>query len=105
MTARVLEFVQKLKGKTRLTVEDATAPHYARKGELLWIQAAQSQLCQHPHFEWLMGQFGLFMDKHGVRRCGDCLSKAAIVKHPLLLPQQHNLATLVVRRAHLSTMV
>ena len=80
-----------------------TELNHARNCELLWIRAAQIQLCRNPHFEKLKGQFGLFLDKDGVWRCGGRLSKAEIpydVRHPILLPRQHHLATLVVRCAH-----
>ena len=42
------------------------------------------------YFEKLKGQFGLFLDKNGVWRCGGHLSKAEIpygMKHPILLPK------------------
>ena len=107
ITARVLEFIHKLKMKTKNTVEDDTVsaePNHTQRAELLWIRAAQVQLLQDPHFEKLKGQFGLFLDENGVWRCGGRLSKAEIpygVKHPILLPRQHHLTTLVVRCAHL----
>lgn len=107
ITGRVLEFVHRLRMKPRHTVEEDTASaelNPNQRAELLWIRAAQVQLLQDPHFEKLKGQFGLFVDEEGVWRCGGRLSKAEIpygVKHPILLPRQHHLTTLVVRRAHL----
>ena len=92
--------------KTRHTVAEDTAstePNHAQRAELIWSRAAQIQLLQDPHFEKLKGQFGFFLDENGVWRCGGRLSKAEIpygVKHPILLPRQHHLTTLVVQRAH-----
>ena len=104
----MLEFVHKLKLKSWSAVKgDATSeepnPNHIQRAELLWIQAAQVKLLQDPHFEKLKGQFGLFLDENGVWRIGGRLSKAELpysVKHPILLPRQHHLTTLVVRRAH-----
>ena len=106
VTARVPEFINALKRRMKPAdnLESAvTELNHATNCELLWIRAAQIQLCRDPHFEKLKGQFGLFLDKDGVWRCGGRLSKAEIpydVRHPILLPQQHHLATLVVTRAH-----
>ena len=106
ITVRVLEFIHRLKVKTKHAVEHdaaSTEPNHIQRTELLWIRAAQTQLLQDAHFEKLKGQFGLFLDDDGVWRCGGRLSKVEIpygVKHPILLPREHHLTTLVVRRAH-----
>ena len=89
--------------KTRPAVADDTASaglNHLQRAEIIQVRAAQVQLVQDPCFE----EFGLFSDENGVWRCGGRLSKAEIpygVKHPILLPRQHHLTTLVVRRAHL----
>ena len=59
------------------------------------------KLPQDSHFEKLKGQFGLFLDDNGIWKCVGRLSKAELpysVKYPILLPRQHHLTTLVVRR-------
>ena len=84
-------------------MEASEEANYTQRAELLWIQAAQAKLLEDPHFENLMGQFRLFLDENGIWRCGGCLSMAELpygVKHPILLPRQHHLTTLIVRRAH-----
>ena len=107
VTGRVLEFVHRLGMKTRQAVADDTTSaglNHFQRAEILLVRAAQVQFVQDPHFEELKQQFGLFSDKNGVWRCRGRLSKAEIpygVKHPILLPRQHHLTTLVVRRAHL----
>ena len=48
-------------------------------------------------------QFGLFLDGHGVWRCGGRLTNADIpptAKNPILLDSQHYFTTLIVREAH-----
>ena len=107
ITGQVLEFAHRLGMKTRHTVADDTAPvglNHFQRAEILWVRAAQVQLVQDPHFEELKQQFSLSSDENGVWRCGGHLCKAEIpcgVKHPILLPRQYDLTTLVARRAHL----
>ena len=48
-------------------------------------------------------KFDLFLDDDGIWRCGGRLSNADIpyqTRHPILLPRDHYLTTLIVRRAH-----
>ena len=107
ITGQVLEFAHRLGMKTRHTVADDTAPvglNHFQRAEILWVRAAQVQLVQDPHFEELKQQFSLSSDENGVWRCGGHLCKAEIpcgVKHPILLPRQYDLTTLVARHAHL----
>ena len=68
----------------------------------MWIKAAQTQLAGDSGFEKLKRQFNLFQDR-GVWRCGGRLANADIPfqeKHPVLLPRNHHLASLIVREAH-----
>ena len=54
VTGRVLEFDHRLGMKTRHTVADDTTSaglNHCQMAEILWIQAAQVQLVQDPHFE------------------------------------------------------
>ena len=89
--------------KSRGAVKASEEPNHTQRAELLLIQATQVQLLQDPHFERLKEQFCLFLDENGIWRCGGHLFKAELpygVKHPILLPRQHHLTTLVVRRTH-----
>ena len=68
----------------------------------MWIKAAQTQLAGDSGFEKLKRQFNLFQDR-GVWRCGGRLANADIPfqeKHPVLLPRNHHLTSLIVREAH-----
>ncbi len=54
-------------------------------------------------WETLKRQFSLFLDGDGIWRCGGRLSNADIpyeAEHPIILPKEHYLSTLIVRRAH-----
>lgn len=66
ITGRVLEFVFRLKMRTRHTAVGDAASTDLNYAQRLWIRAAQIQLLQDPHFEKLRGQFGLFLDENGI---------------------------------------
>ena len=106
VTARVLMFVNNLKNRTKTKGGTASEPatvsgvELLARAETLWIKIAQKQL---PRDNNLQKQFDLFLDEDGIWRCGGRLSNADVpfhTKHPILLPRDHHLATLVVRRAH-----
>ena len=106
VTARVLMFVNNLKKRTKTKGGTGSEPatvsdvELLARAETLWIKIAQKQL---PRDNNLQKQFDLFLDEDGIWRCGGRLSNADVpfhTKHPILLPRDHHLATLVVRRAH-----
>ena len=73
------------------------------KAEKLWIVESQSALAQDPMFDTWKRQFNLFLDSHGVWRCGGRLGEADLSyssKHPVLLCRDHPLTTLVIKNAH-----
>ena len=48
-------------------------------------------------------QFGLFQDAKGIWRCGGHLQHADLpfaTRHPIILPRDHHLTTLIVKVAH-----
>ena len=103
VTVLVLRFVHTLKQRAKNATEEGTIDSDSKKAEVLWIRAAQDQLRRDPSFDKLTKQFGLFLDDDRILRCGGRLSRAELpysVKHPVLLPRQHHLAALIVRRAH-----
>ena len=54
-------------------------------------------------FQHYKKQFDLFQDQDVVWRCGGRLSNADLpyhTKHPIIIPRNHHLAKLIVRRAH-----
>ena len=68
--------------------------------EKLWVNIAQRLFAKNNN---LQKQFDVFLYEDGVWRCGGCLSNADIpfaARRPVLLPRDHHLTTLVVRRAH-----
>lgn len=109
VTARVLMFVNNLKSKVKTRSSTADEPdepvtiseaETLAQAETLWIKIAQKQLAVNSN---LKRQFDLFLDGDGIWRCGGRLSNTDIPfqsNHPILLPRDHHLATLVVRRAH-----
>ena len=106
VTARVLMFVNNLKGKLQIKhnattkVTPVSEVELLTQAEMLWIKIAQRQLAKNGY---LQKQFDLFLDDDGIWRCGGRLSNADIpyqTRHPILLPRDHYLTTLIVRRAH-----
>ena len=100
VTAYILKFVRILKGKIEppeLTID------LLSEAERRWIIDSQSTLEEDPKFpSWRM-QFGLFKDDNHIWRCGGRLQNANISfssKHPMLLPKEHVLTTLIVQSAH-----
>ena len=71
--------------------------------EVLWVKKAQRSLTKCAQLKTLEKQFNLFQDEEGIWRCGGRFSNADVpfnVKHPILLPRDHHLTLLIVRRAH-----
>lgn len=78
-------------------------PEELAYAEMLWIRSAQQQLRSQKDFKVQQKQFNLFIDEKGVWRCGGRLSNVEApfaTKHPVLLPRDHPLTELVVKRAH-----
>lgn len=73
------------------------------EAERLWIVDAQSAVTQDKNFSTWKRQFTLFLDPHGVWRCGGRLAEADVSyssKHPVLLNRDHPLTTLIIWNAH-----
>lgn len=73
------------------------------EAERLWIVHSQVLLSQDKNFDLWKRQFGLFLDETGMWRCGGRLTNADLpysTKHPVLLPRDHPLTTLIVKDAH-----
>ena len=107
VTAYVLRFVSILKAKrqTRDTEnhEIMITTTDLQVAETLWLKEVQASLVNQPGFKMWHQQFGLFLDGHGVWRCGGRLTNAdipPIAKNPILLNSQHYFTTLIVREAH-----
>ena len=107
VTAYVLRFVQALKR----AIENNRPPDSSSEvdaqelstAEALWIQESQQELVKDKHFTTLTRQLGLFCDDKGIWRCAGRLHHANIslsAKHPILLPRNHHLTSLIVRKAH-----
>lgn len=101
VTAAVLRFCRLLLTKVR---KDApTSADDLDKAETLWIIEAQKELVKDVKFPHWRKQFDLFQDDEKVWRCGGRIQNANVsfsAKHPVLLPRNHFLTTLFVRRAH-----
>ena len=73
------------------------------EAERLWIVESQSALTQDRNFDTWKRQFNLFLDSHGVWRCGGRLAEANLSyssKHPVLLSRDHPLTALIIKNAH-----
>ena len=108
-TSYVLLFVEQLKVKLKRNTKGeelqesalrvSKLEQYRSKAEVLWIQEVQSNGLRE---EWKT-QFMMFLDKSGVSRCGGRLSNANLsydARYPILLPRDHFLTWLIIRRAH-----
>lgn len=108
ITALVLRFIAKLK-----KVKNGNDPLEASEilvAEQKWIEYTQSE-----HFNDIIisikenkpnnskNQLGLYLDGHGLLRCGGRLGNAEIcerARHPLLLPKHSNLTDLIIENQH-----
>ena len=96
----VLQFIQCLRQKRDF--EGLTVNALA-DAELNWIRESQATLETNPKFPSWRLQFGLFKDDKKLWRCGGRLQNASIpfsAKHPILLPKEHDLTSLIVQAAH-----
>ena len=78
-------------------------PAELASAEKLLITHTQSTLVVDRNFPSLKKQLDLFVDGHGLWRCGGRLTNADIpysTKHPVLLPRDHHFTVLIVRDAH-----
>ena len=69
----------------------------------LWIVESQLALTQDQKIDIWKKQFKLFLDEHGIWRCGGRLAEADLLyssKHPALLGRNHPLTTLIIKNAH-----
>ena len=104
VAAYVLRFVNRLKQSRRsLEVTTVLSAQEISHAENLWIKESQYQLMGDRNFESWKTRLGLFLDQTGLWRCGGRLSNADIpysTKYPILLPRDHHLTTLIVKKAH-----
>ena len=101
VTAYVLRAVKMFKASffpsNQLTAEELG------DAERLWITHAQLQLIQEKHFSTWQKQLDLFVDDKGLWRCRGRLENADVpysTKHPVLLPRDHLLTSMIVQDAH-----
>jgi hypothetical protein len=102
VSARVLNFCRNLKIRVH-PEEAANAFDGDAKAEELWILEAQRALVADPKFKHWQKQLDLFEDANGIWRCRGRIQNAAVsyaTKHPILLPSNHHVSTLFVRKAH-----
>ena len=102
VTSHVLQFVENLKKKVRTNSSNELNAAEPPSAEVLWIKEAQVSLTKSAQFSVLQTQFNLFLDTQGVWRCGRRLANANLsfnAKHPIILPRNHHLTLLIVRRA------
>ena len=103
VTSLVLKFIGNLKKKIKKNVPDGATTSEPCEAEVLWIKEVQRSLTKSSQFKTLERQFKLFQDEQGIWRCGGRFSNTDVsfnVKHPILLPRDHHLTLLIVRRAH-----
>ncbi len=89
VTAYVLRFIHLMKKRSRTSKH--LTPEDLQHAKSYWIKEAQCQLRSKPLFKVWQQQFGLFMDKRGVWRCGGRLGNADLpvaTKHPVFLDSQ-----------------
>lgn len=78
-------------------------PAELASAEKLLITHIQNTLVIDRNFPSLKKQLDLFVDDHGLWRCGGRLTNTDIpysTKHPVLLPRDHHFTVLIVRDAH-----
>ena len=112
VTALALRFVNKLRKKTNQNGPlDATE---ITNAETLWTKFVQRQQygevvdsINKSKRNNLQYQLGIYVDQHGLLRCGGRLDNAELcesAKHPILLPKGHTYTDLIVERYHKSSM-
>ena len=73
------------------------------QAEVDWIKIAQSELKQQGNYEQLVRKFGLSEDTKGVLRCTGRMDYSDLpteAKEPVILPREHRLTHLQIRRCH-----
>ena len=112
VTILALRFVNKLRKKTNQNGPlDATE---ITNAETLWTKFVQRQQygevvdsINKSKRNNLQYQLGIYVDQHGLLRCGGRLDNAELcesAKHPILLPKGHIYTDLIVERYHKSSM-
>ena len=107
VTSKVLKFCRIVLHSRHSDTTGSTAAdsENLEKAEVLWIVESQCLLTEHKNFSQWHKQLGLFKDQKGIWRCGGRIQHAELpysAKHPVLIAKEHPLATLLVRRAHMS---
>ena len=99
---RVLSYVLEFCSLVRKRI--VSTSNKRKFAEILLIQQAQVTLKRHKNFAIWKKQFFLFEDDSGVLRCqgriGNAVNLPYSTKHPVILPGDHQLTTLYIRRAH-----
>ena len=106
VTAYVFRFVDMLKHKVKkldkAPSQELTAADIL-EAETLWVKESQHLLMKDKRFDSWQKEFGLFAGEDGLYRCKGRLSNADLpppTRHPILLPKEHHLTTLIVENAH-----
>ena len=105
VTAYVLRAVKIFKKTPPVQSRDHTTltPEELTDAEKLWIVDSQQKLVKEREFPAWKSQFNLFLDDKGLWRCGGRLGNADLpysTKHPILLPRNHPITSLIVWDAH-----
>ena len=98
-TARVLEFCWKLLAR----VQSDENVDFRNKAEHFWILECQQTVGMDKNFKHWCRQLDLFRDETGLWRCKGRIQNAAVpysTKHPILLPKNHHVTSLLVMEAH-----
>ena len=101
VTGYVLLFTQNLRSPTNRPSQMCITTEWIEKAEILWMKAVQERLgSQSPTWK---AQLGCFIDDKGLVRCKGRLKNAPLpysTRFPLLIPREHYLSVLLIRRAH-----
>ncbi len=102
VTGYVLRAIKLFKSRSSSSRRHLSTLSPEELAERLWIVQAQVSLLVEKNFPSWRRQFDLFLVQ-GLWRCGGRLGNADIpyaTNHPVLLPRNHHLTTLVVEAAH-----
>ena len=73
------------------------------EARITWIRNCQIELEQQPNYETLQQQLGVYADTEHIQGCKGRVDRASLpdeTRHPVLLPRNHHLSTLVVKSCH-----
>lgn len=109
VTALVLDFThilrKRIKGNEEASSETEQPVSHFEQAKLLWLQDNQYEFRNETETKFTLWkcQLDLFLDDHGLWRCGGRLQQSDLslsAKHPVLLDGRHHVTTLIIRDAH-----